>query len=134
MRRTIAMTVSVLLSAAALVVLGPAAHADNGACPTNAFCLFEHDNFLGGRKAFTASGGDHGRYPDLRKVFWEGTTRPVHDGASSMINKFDHRVVLFGDVGCGGGSYSARENSEDRDFTNNNFDNKADCVIFSSSG
>ncbi|MGH3620319.1 MAG: peptidase inhibitor family I36 protein [Sciscionella sp.] len=125
MRRKTALGVSVLLSVMTLVALSPAAHADNGACPANRFCLFEHDNYEGGRAVF------HGTDRDLRNNFWSGGSRgPVHDGASSMINNTGRRVVLFANVGCSGRTYNAKRESSDRDLTNNGFDNKADCVDF----
>lgn len=125
MRRTTALVVSVLSSVAALVAFSPAAQADNGACPTNRFCLFEHDNFQGGRAVFA------GTDTNLRNNFWVGGSRgAVHDGASSMINNTSHRVALWADAGCHGGSYSAKAESVDGDLTNNGFDNRADCVDF----
>jgi peptidase inhibitor family I36 len=123
MRRTIAVVVGVLSSAAMLAVASPAAQADNPACPANRFCLFEHDNFGGGRAVFA---GDDS---DLRNNFWEGTSRPVHNGASSMINNRGGSVGLRSNAGsCSGDSYTANPESEDRDFTNNSFDNEASCV------
>jgi hypothetical protein len=123
MRRMIAIVVSVLASVVALTVASPAAQADNPACPANRFCLFEHDSFGGGRAVFA---GDDS---DLRNNFWEGTSRPVHNGASSMINNRGGSVSLRSNAStCSGDSYTANAESEDRDLTNNSFDNEASCV------
>jgi hypothetical protein len=119
---------AVSLSAIALVGLSSAAQADDSRCPTNRFCLFEHDNYGGGRAVF--SGTD----TNLTNNNWAGTTRSVHDGASSMINNTSRRVALFANVSCTGASYNAGPESKDSDLTYNssgvNFDNKADCVVF----
>ena len=123
MRRRIAMVVGVLSSVAMLAVASPTAQADNPACPANRFCLFEDDNFGGGRAVFA---GDDS---DLRNNFWQGTNRSVNNGASSMINNRGGSVGLRSNAGsCGGDSYTANAESEDRDFTNNHFDNEASCV------
>lgn len=96
---------------------------DNPACPANAFCLFEDDDFGGGIAIFY----DDDR--DLRNRNWEGTNRPVHNGASSMINNTGRYVTLQSNAqSCDGDRYTARPESEDRDLTDNEFDNEASCV------
>jgi hypothetical protein len=123
MKRAIALVASVLSSVAVLVVASPAAQADNPKCPANRFCLFENDNFGGGRAVFANDDSD------LRNNYWEGTSRTVHNGASSMINNRGGSVTLRSDAStCAGDSYTAKAESEDRDFTNNSFDNEASCV------
>lgn len=126
MRRTIAVIVSVLASAAALVVVSPVAQADNTRCPANRFCLFEHDDFGGGRADF--SGAD----TDLTDNFWSGGSGGrVHNGASSMINNTGRFVTVRSDAAtCRGDDYSADPESEDANLTNNDFDNEASCVLF----
>jgi peptidase inhibitor family I36 len=132
MRRTIALAVSVLSSVAVLTVASPAAHADNSACPADRFCLFEHDDFGGGRAVF------RGTDTNLTNNFWEETNRQVHNNASSMINNTGRSVVLWNiDVGCRDDFYVAVRESEDRDLTSNgganqgvDFDNLASCVVF----
>jgi hypothetical protein len=114
-----------LSSIVGLVGAGTTAQADVGACPANRFCLFEHDNYEGGRAVFGSTDRD------LRNNLWSGGSGgSVHDGASSMINNTGHRVVLFANPGCTGRTYNAAPESSDRDLTNNGFDNKADCVVF----
>jgi hypothetical protein len=113
---------SVLLTLATLAVASPA-QADNPRCPADRFCLFENDNFGGGRAVFGVSDSD------LRDNFWEGTNRQVHNGGSSMINNRGGSVSLRSDASsCAGDSYTARAESEDRNFTDNHFDNEASCV------
>ncbi|MGP4021600.1 peptidase inhibitor family I36 protein [Saccharopolyspora sp. 5N708] len=113
-------TSGVALAAAAV---SPAAQADNPACPADRVCLFEHDDFLGGRAVFDDDDSD------LRDNNWEGTTRPVHNGASSMINNKGVSASLRSDAAqCSGDSYTALADSEDRDFSNNVFDNEASCI------
>ncbi|MEO3745047.1 peptidase inhibitor family I36 protein [Plantactinospora sp. B5E13] len=114
---------SVLLGITAVLAVASPAQADNPACPADRFCLFEHDNFGGGRAVF------NGDDSDLRNNYWGGTNRPVHNGASSMINNKSVSVSLRSDAStCAGDSYTALAESEDRDFTNNSFDNEASCV------
>jgi hypothetical protein len=125
MRRTIVLVVSALSAAAALVVTAQAAQADHGACPANRLCLFEHDNFQGGRAVF--SGTD----TNLTNNRWSGGSGgSVHNGASSMINNTGRAITLWSEVGCHGEYYWLLAESVDRDFTNNVFDNKADCVRY----
>jgi hypothetical protein len=123
MMRKIAMSVGALsLSVMGLVAFGPTAQADNGACPANSFCLFQHDNYEGGRAVFTSTTkhlGDH--------KFNNGVT--VGDNASSMINNMSRRVALYVDGDCSGGQYNAAKESADRDFSNNGFDNEASCLV-----
>jgi hypothetical protein len=122
MNRMAILGASVLLSVAGLAVAGPA-RADNSDCPADSFCLFEDDDFGGGRAVFT---GDDS---DLTSTYWDDASRPVQNGASSMINNMGGSVSLRSDAGvCSGDSYTAQAESEDRDFTNNHFDNEASCV------
>jgi Peptidase inhibitor family I36 len=124
MKRTIALTIGALsLSLMGLVAVGPTAQADDGACPSNRFCLFEHDNYEGGRAVFSGTTkhlGDH--------RFNNGHT--VGDNASSMINNTGHRVALYEHGDCHGQQYNARAHSHDTDFSNNDFDNEASCLVF----
>ncbi|MET8562745.1 peptidase inhibitor family I36 protein [Streptomyces flaveolus] len=132
MKRAITLSAGALsLCLSALVVSSPAAQADNGACPANSFCLFEHDNYGGQRAVFTRTtrhlGGVH--FPDGSHV---------GDKASSMINNRNRKVYIYEDGDCGGLLYVAKKESSDRDFSDNYnptdprevFDNKASCVVF----
>jgi peptidase inhibitor family I36 len=114
---------AVSLSFATLLVAIPNAQADNDACPSGAFCVFEHDNFLGGRFVTYNTIKHLGDYN-----FSDGV--PVGDNASSMINNRDYRVALFQDGDCSGEVYNAKANSVDGDFSNNGFDNEASCIAF----
>jgi hypothetical protein len=50
-------------------------------------------------------------------------------------NTSNHDIVLY-DIaartpgGCHGSAYLAKAHSEDKDLTNNHFDNKASCIKF----
>jgi hypothetical protein len=121
----------VTLGAASALVVGgmtgfaPAAQADTSGCPANRFCLFEHDDFEGGREVFKRTD------VDLRNNYWNGTTNTVSDNASSMINNTGHKVTLWDGHGCGGyNNYVAKAESDDTDFTNNGNDNRITCVEF----
>jgi hypothetical protein len=125
MNRKIVLGVNALsLSIITLIGFSPAAQADNGACPANRFCLFQHDNFLGGRAVFNRTTRHLG---DVK--FDNGVT--VGDNASSMINNKGVAVALYQNGNCTGAHYNARKESTDRDFSNNNFDNKASCLVVS---
>lgn len=123
MKRMAVLAVSTLITTAGLVVASPAQADNNPECPAGSFCLFEDDDFRGGRAVFT---GDDS---DLTTTYWDGASRPVQNGASSMINNMGNSVTLRSNaVECSGDSYTARAQSEDRDFTNNHFDNEASCI------
>ncbi|POX36329.1 hypothetical protein C3486_34185 [Streptomyces sp. Ru73] len=125
MKRKLALATGALsLSVTALVGFGPTAQADNGACPANSFCLFQHDNYEGGRAVFTKTTrhlGDH--------KFSNGVK--VGDNASSMINNMGKAVALYEHGDCTGKHYNAAKESSDRDFSNNGFDNIASCLVVS---
>lgn len=125
MNRKIALGAGALsLSIITLIGFSPAAQAENDACPVNRFCLFEHDNFLGGRAVFDSTTKHLG---DVK--FANGLT--VGDNASSMINNKDVAVALYQNGDCTGDHYNARKDSTDSDFSNNDFDNKASCLVVS---
>ncbi|MFI7632932.1 peptidase inhibitor family I36 protein [Nonomuraea sp. NPDC049400] len=115
-RKTTLAVAALLLSATSLIGSNATAHASSAASDCPAFCIYEHDdfNFWGGRLV----------------VFWpEGPCRNVHSSrnnmASSMINNTSRSVRLYDRKNCAGPvGYTAKRNSEDKDFTNNGFDNK----------
>ncbi|MEU8795344.1 peptidase inhibitor family I36 protein [Streptomyces sp. NPDC048643] len=90
------------------------------------FVLYEDDNYSGRHANF--SGSD----VELNNKYWSGSTSAfAQNGGSSMENNTSSNVGLW-DKGttCTGTSYTAKANSKDSDFSNNNFDNKASCVRF----
>lgn len=89
------------------------------------FVLYQHDNYGGHYANF--SGTDK----ELNNKYWGGTSQVMNNGASSMRN-FTGSYVGVWDKGtaCTGASYTAKPNSVDTDFSNNEFDNKASCVRF----
>lgn len=105
----------------ALFGFSPAAQADNGACPKNRFCLFQHDNFEGGRAVFNKTTRDLGNHK-----FNNGVR--VGDNASSVINNKGRSVALYEHDKCTGKHYNSRKKSSDRDLSNNGMDNKASCL------
>ncbi|MEU4205401.1 hypothetical protein [Streptomyces sp. NPDC045470] len=95
------------------------------------FYLFKDDNRQNGYYPFRKSDGN------LANNKWIGGAhagRTINNGASSMNNNTDRWVDVYDGAedghGCGGQKYSARPHSDDDDFTNNDFDNKASCVQF----
>ncbi|MGI5349082.1 peptidase inhibitor family I36 protein [Streptomyces sp. CA-250714] len=120
MKRTIALTLGALsLSAASLVAVTPGAQADARIdvpqCKFSAaFCLYEHDRF----------DGDYMQNPQDEGC--DNVGRIMNNKGSSMINASNDRIRLYDKANCAGSSgYAAKPKSEDKDFTNNGFDNKA---------
>ncbi|MEO3792714.1 peptidase inhibitor family I36 protein [Nonomuraea sp. B10E15] len=107
-----------------------AVHADSrSSSAAGSFCLYEHDNYKGGRACFKT--GDR----DLRNNRWSGTGRSADNGASSMKNETRYFVYLYSLPGLKGGWYGARPYSSDTDLTKNSggnpsFDNKASALVF----
>lgn len=90
--------------------------------------LYEHDDLDGGGAGF--NGDDR----NLANNSWIGEPgRSVNNNASSMLNNSSRYVILYDTSNattCRGLAYTAQPTSEDKDFTNNGFDNKASCVEF----
>ncbi|MFI6291203.1 peptidase inhibitor family I36 protein [Nonomuraea sp. NPDC050790] len=99
------------------VVGSTSAAVDRAAC-TDRFCLFEHDEFTGSpyiKIALPSPGRCAGNLPSA-----------YNNWASSMKNEYDRSVWLYDRANCSGTpGYTARANSQDKDLTNNGFDNKA---------
>ncbi|MCZ4509105.1 peptidase inhibitor family I36 protein [Streptomyces sp. ActVer] len=121
----VAIGIAALCAGGAIGMTGTASAAETGAQATY-FVLYEDDSY-GGRHA-NFSGSD----VELNNKYWVGSTSAfAQNGGSSMRNNTGSNVGLW-DVGtsCTGASYTARANTVDSDFSNNNFDNKASCVRF----
>ncbi|TDE30107.1 hypothetical protein E1295_41355 [Nonomuraea mesophila] len=106
-----------------------AVHADSrSSSAAGSFCLYEHDNYKGGRACFSKSDGD------LANNRWAGTYRSVYNGASSMRNNTGKNVYLWSGRGCSGTYYRAKPYSVDADLTKNSgnpsFDNNAESLEF----
>lgn len=90
--------------------------------------LYEHDDLGGGAAGF--NGDDR----NLANNNWIGEPgRSVNNNASSMLNNSSRYVILYDTANsttCRGLAYTAQPTSQDDDFTNNSFDNKASCVEF----
>lgn len=127
-RRLAVMVGSVALGFAGVLGAGLSAAAaetaDMGA-RSGIFYVYEHDDFKGGSAWFTAD--DY----DLTDNTWEGEGgRFLNDNISSVINNTDRDIVMRAHSGCGGDAYLSKKYSEDKDLTNNRFDNVASCIQF----
>ncbi|MCT9104193.1 peptidase inhibitor family I36 protein [Streptomyces mirabilis] len=127
MMRKLGVTVGALaMCAGGVLGMASTASAAGTGAQVTYFVLYEDDSF-GGRHA-NFSGSDI----ELNNKYWSGSTSAfAQNGGSSMINNTSSYVGLW-DVGtsCSGASYTAKPNSQDADFSNNSFDNKASCVKF----
>lgn len=127
MKRGIA---AVAFAAALVGLAGPAAQAaptaqaEDVSAQAGRFWLYEHDDKGGGAESFG------GTDCDLRNNYWDNGDRVVDNNASSMDNNTDFDVRLWDYRSRSGDSYIARAHSEDKNFTDNGFDNKASCVVF----
>ncbi|MEU3020289.1 MULTISPECIES: peptidase inhibitor family I36 protein [unclassified Nocardiopsis] len=85
--------------------------------------LYEHDNFKGG------SWRTSGNAANLANHCWSGSgCRVVNDNASSMKNQKSNDASFYRDANYKGPSYFAKKKSEDKDLTNNGFDNNISSV------
>ncbi|CAL9436260.1 peptidase inhibitor family I36 protein [Streptomyces sp. NPDC058947] len=125
MMRKLSVSLGALALCAGAVALAPAATAADTGIQAPYFVLYQHDDYAGNYANF--SGSDK----ELNNKYWGGTTQVMNNGASSMRN-FTGSYVGLWDRGtsCSGSSYTAKPNSVDSDFSNNEFDNKASCVVF----
>ncbi|MGP3977316.1 peptidase inhibitor family I36 protein [Streptomyces sp. 8N114] len=127
MKRSVALAVSALsLATSGLMGFSATAQADargpiSQCVPDMKFCLFEHDNYKGNSwDAWTGRGCENIRS--------EGSYA-LNNKASSMSNGSEDRVRMYNDTWCAGAAgYSARPDSDDKDLTNNGFDNKASSI------
>ncbi|GGP10786.1 peptidase inhibitor family I36 protein [Nonomuraea glycinis] len=118
------------LLATLILVSVPGAPAAQAASDTGTFCLYEHDDFKGGK--WCIAGAPHRGYKrddNLGNNYWSGTQRKVNNGASSMKNTTRCSITLFDDYALGTGpTYYAQIRSQDADLTNNGMDNKASSL------
>ncbi|MFP3990320.1 peptidase inhibitor family I36 protein [Streptomyces sp. E11-3] len=126
-KRKIAVAFGVMSMAAAGLVgsvsTAGAAPAGDVGIQAAKFHVFKHDNFKGAHASLSKTD------KDLRNNTWAGGT--VHNGTSSVQNQTTKTVVLWDRPGsCSGAKYNSKPKSEDKDLSNNGFDNKASCAIF----
>lgn len=118
------------LTLSAVAVLGSGATAqaqpragDVGAtrleCSGLTFCLYEHDDYSGSRIRLSYNEN----VSNLASADYKFDNK-----ASSMSNNTAVSVTLHQLKGYAGTRYTARKQSQDSDFTNNGFDNKASSV------
>ncbi|MFD9949908.1 peptidase inhibitor family I36 protein [Nonomuraea sp. NPDC059023] len=90
------------------------------ACSNNRLCLYEHDNFAG-------------RYYlqiELRAGICGNLPAEYNNWASSQKNTNGRSVWFYDRANCSGThGYSARAESQDKDLTNNGFDNKTSSLL-----
>jgi hypothetical protein len=126
MKRKLGVSLGVLaLSAATAFGVANTASAAEAEVRASYFVLYQHDDYKGMHANF--SGTDK----ELNNKYWAGTHQVMQNGASSMRNNTGSYVGMW-DRGssCSGKSYNAKPHSVDADFSNNEFDNKASCVVF----
>ncbi|MFE0153041.1 peptidase inhibitor family I36 protein [Nonomuraea sp. NPDC059007] len=90
-----------------------------GRCANNRLCLYEHDDFRGlALRIIMPSPGVCGNLPpEYRNM------------ASSQQNEYNRTIKFYAKTNCSGSSgYKALAESEDKDLTNNGFDNKTDSL------
>jgi Peptidase inhibitor family I36 len=122
---------AVAIGFAGVFGLGPSAAAETANTSAGGgLYVYEHDNFKGGSAFFRTSD------PNLSNNSWRGTPgRIINNNISSMKNTSNHDVVMY-DIAasrpgsCHGRAYLAKAHSEDKDLTNNGFDNRASCIKF----
>ncbi|MGP3978185.1 peptidase inhibitor family I36 protein [Streptomyces sp. 8N114] len=112
------------LGAASLIGLPSTAQATTQAvtgdnCTSRYLCLYEHDDFEGRGLAYVHDG----------LGCWNLSTDDFSNKASSMVNNTSYSVKMYDRANCAGASgYTAQSESEDKDLTNNGFDNKASSI------
>ncbi|GLW06903.1 hypothetical protein Misp01_20330 [Microtetraspora sp. NBRC 13810] len=119
-RRTPLAVGALLLSATTLFNSNVTAQAASTAAYCAQFCLYQHDehNFYGGEWVMFRVNGT-----------CQTIDGPMNNSASSMINSTGRTVRLYDSSNCTGAvGYTANPDSEDEDFSNNNFDNKASSL------
>ncbi|MEW9516156.1 peptidase inhibitor family I36 protein [Streptomyces tubercidicus] len=128
MKRSIFSALSVAaVAGAALAIVAPsalAADSSTAKVQSEAFTIYQHDNYNGGWCTFTDSD------PDLGNDYWTNNSGACSDGASSMINQTSHDIVMYAGEGYTGKTYFAQANSSDGNLTNNGFDNEARSLEF----
>ncbi|MFI2262572.1 peptidase inhibitor family I36 protein [Streptomyces tubercidicus] len=127
MKRSIFSALSVAAVAGAALVIAPsalAADSRTAKVQSEAFTIYQHDNYNGGWCTFTDSDKDIGN------DYWTNNSGACSDGASSMINQTSHDIVMYSGEGYTGKTYFARANSSDGNLTNNGFDNQARSIEF----
>ncbi|QEV21071.1 peptidase inhibitor family I36 protein [Streptomyces alboniger] len=108
--------------ATSLVAIAPAATAaESGPQAAACFTLWDTNGFRDGSRAF--SGNDKTFSGDK----WSSGSA-MNDDANAAKNRCGHWVHLHQDVNYQGQSYGLKPHSEDSDFENNNFANKASSL------
>ncbi|MES4908181.1 MULTISPECIES: hypothetical protein [unclassified Streptomyces] len=136
MRRRFAMLLSAMAVAVPAVTLGggtPAvANSETGSAAVERFWVYGDDGMKGDKKSYT------GTDRNFENDEWDGGSAEgaVSDSVSSVDNNTSRYVVLYanrapsGSTVCSGAQYTSRPWTSDGDLSNNNFDNKADCLVF----
>lgn len=112
---------SVAAVSAMLLVFG-----SGGPAVAGDFTVYQHDDFGGCFYSFHGTDRD---WSNNEINYMNCLGKNVNNMTSSFQNSMSRDVYLYQYVGCSGATYHAQPNSEDRDLTNNDFDNKASCLI-----
>ncbi|MEU8984692.1 hypothetical protein [Streptomyces sp. NPDC048309] len=107
---------------ASLIAVAPVATASEaGAQAAACFTLWDTHGFEGGSRTF--SGND----ADFSNNVWSNGKK-MNDAANAGKNNCGHRVDMYADAYYKKQSYGLQKNSEDADFANNSFSNKASSL------
>ena len=90
------------------------------------FYVYENDDFKGGSGTFTGSD------KNLTNDNWENGRpgRTINDNISSVKNQTNRDIILYEHKGYSGDPYLSRNHTEDKNLTNNGFDNKGSSIQF----
>ncbi|GAA3690603.1 hypothetical protein GCM10022224_065060 [Nonomuraea antimicrobica] len=90
------------------------------ACSNNRLCLYEHDNFTGSPYVQI----------QLAQGYCGNLPAAYNNWASSQKNTYNRSVWFYDRASCAGAhGYSAAAESQDKDLTNNGFDNKTSSLL-----
>jgi hypothetical protein len=126
-KRSIVAALGLVTATAGFIAAGPSATAaDQGERAARActFTLYQTANFRDGSYGFSANDRD------LSGNYWNHSTAAgkVANDANSARNRCGHVVTMHNDKGYGGQTYGIQPRSEDGNFENNNFANKAESL------
>ncbi|MFI5621274.1 hypothetical protein [Streptomyces sp. NPDC051567] len=109
------------VTGASLFVISPAATAAESGTQAACFTLWQTANYNDGSRTFSANDAN------FNNNNWSNG-QSSNDDANSARNRCSHRVFLYADAGYSGQSYYLQANSNDGDFGNNAFSNKASSL------
>ncbi|MEW2070985.1 hypothetical protein [Streptomyces sp. NPDC007346] len=108
-------------SATSIIAMAPAAGASEPVAQAACFTLWDTHGFNGGSRAFSANDAD------FRNNNWSNGLAS-NNAANAAKNRCSFRVHMYDGLNYAGQAYSIQGNSEDSDFGNNAFSNKASSL------